>query len=76
MVRPIIYDDNFMEMVVLIDSLIPLMNDIVINMLKARGGNKLAAQRARVATVKFEKLAKKFRKVSIPNKKTKECQDV
>ena len=73
MVRPIIYDDNFMRMTEIIDSLIPMMNDIVTNLLKTRGGNALAGQRARKAMIIFEKQAKEFRKVSVRRKrKTKE----
>lgn len=68
MVRPIIYDENFMKMIEIIDSLIPMMNDIVTNLLKARGGNRLAGKRARIAMILFEKKAKEFRKVSVKRK--------
>lgn len=37
---------------------------------KAENGNKAAAQRVRTTTVRFEKLAKTYRKESIHNEKT------
>ena len=72
MVRPIIYSENFIKMVDTIDALIPLMNDIVTNLLKARGGNQAAAQRARKATIVFEKKAKLFRKYSVKKQNSKD----
>jgi hypothetical protein len=68
MVRPIIYDDKFVKMVDIIDLLIPMMHDIVTNLCKARGGNKIAAQRVRVKMITLEKLSKEFRKISVIRK--------
>ena len=59
---------NFMEILDITDEIIPIMNDIIDDLFKARGGNQRAAQRARVAMIKYEKLAKALRKASVIRK--------
>lgn len=46
-----------------------LLGDAVINLEKAEGGNKAAAQRVRTGTIKLEKIAKLYRKESIAEEK-------
>ena len=46
-----------------------LLDCITVDLEKAVGGNKAAAQRVRVATVKLEKAAKLYRKESVANEK-------
>lgn len=46
-----------------------LLSNITQDIGKAEGGNKAAAQRVRTQTVKFEKIAKTYRKESISNEK-------
>jgi hypothetical protein len=47
-----------------------LLSNITIDLGKAEGGNKAAAQRVRTGTVKLEKVAKLYRKESIDSEKT------
>jgi len=42
-----------------------LLNEIHIDLGKAEGGNRAAAQRVRVNTIRLEKLAKHYRKTSV-----------
>lgn len=46
-----------------------LLGALTVDLEKAAGGNKAAAQRVRVATVKLEKVAKLYRKESVTNEK-------
>lgn len=47
-----------------------MISNISSDLMKAEGGNKAAAQRVRTTTVRFEKLAKTYRKESIQSEKT------
>lgn len=47
-----------------------LLCGISVDLEKASGGNKAAAQRVRTGTIKLEKIAKKFRKESINAEKS------
>ncbi|MBA3958181.1 MAG: histone [Parachlamydiaceae bacterium] len=46
-----------------------MISRIAQDLMKAEGGNKAAAQRVRTTTVRFEKLAKAYRKESIQSEK-------
>lgn len=46
-----------------------MLNQITQDLQKAESGNKAAAQRVRTTTVRFEKLAKTYRKESISSEK-------
>lgn len=46
-----------------------MLSKISQDLMKAEGGNKAAAQRVRTTTVRFEKLAKTYRKESIQSEK-------
>lgn len=49
-----------------------LLSDLMRDLDKGLLGNKAASQRARVNTVKLEKLSRAYRKQSLPLKKVKE----
>jgi len=58
-----------MTLVTTIKQMKDLLDSIIVDIEKAANGNKAAAQRVRVATVKLEKVAKVYRKESVSNEK-------
>ena len=58
-----------MALTTTIKNLNALLEELTVDLEKATGGNKAAAQRVRTNSIKFEKVAKLYRKESIVNEK-------
>lgn len=64
-----------MTLNVIVNDLKSLLEQISIDLEKAIGGNKAAAQRVRTGTIKLEKVSKDYRKKSIEEEKEVKDKD-